>query len=142
MRDLSQLVIAYESKGNKSAGTALPAAFLVSDKLRPHLAMLMGEVGFRALLSRALVLATAEAACLRPVQVGPDGSLEGLEELQTHLTPEESEESSVVLVAQLLGLLGALIGEKLTFQIVREMWPKLATSDLGLRKGDKNEKEK
>ena len=36
------------------------AVFLVCEKLRPHLAMLMGNAGFRALLSRALALAKAE----------------------------------------------------------------------------------
>jgi predicted transglutaminase-like cysteine proteinase len=57
----------------------------------------MGNVGFRALLSRALLL------------------------------------------AQLLGLLVAFIGEDLTLRLVREVWPKLSLNDLDLGTGDKNE---
>jgi hypothetical protein len=47
-------------------------------------------------------------------------------------------EGSVVLVAQLLALLVAFIGENLTLRMVREVWPKLPQiNDLDLRKGDK-----
>jgi hypothetical protein len=34
-------------------------------------------------------------------------------------------EGGVVLVAQLLGLLVAFVGERLTLKIVREVWPNL-----------------
>jgi len=60
MRDFADRLIAYETGGNNSSETKTPAACLVSEKLRPHLATLMGNVGFRALLSRALALANAE----------------------------------------------------------------------------------
>jgi hypothetical protein len=38
----------------------------------------------------------------------------------------------VALVAQLLGLLAAFIGESLMLQIVRDVWPQLARKDLQL----------
>jgi len=63
--------------------------------------------------------------------------LEGLEELQAQVDPEEMAEGSVVLVAQLLALLVAFIGENLTLQMVREVWPKLSLNDLDFDKGDK-----
>jgi hypothetical protein len=142
MRDLSQCLIAYETRGNKSSETKTPAAFLVGEKLRPHLATLMGNVGFRALLSRALALANAEVPWLRAVHVKADGSLEGLDELEAQVDPEEMAEGTVVLAAQLLGLLVVLIGENLTLRLVREAWPKLSLNDLDFGKGDKNEKAK
>lgn len=142
MRDLSQCLIAYETSGNKSSETKTPAACLVGEKLRPHLAILMGNVGFRALLSRALALANTDVAWLRAVQVNADGSLEGLDELVTQVDPDEIFEGCVVLLAQLLGLLVAFIGENLTLRLVREVWPKLSLNDLDFGKGAKNEKTK
>jgi hypothetical protein len=81
MRNFAERLIAYETRENKSSKTKLPAACLVGEKLRPYLAALMGTVGFRALLSRSLVLANTDVPWLRAVHVKADGSLEGLEEL-------------------------------------------------------------
>src|SRR5450759_419446 len=142
MRDLSQCLIAYETRGNKSSETKSPAACLVGEKLRPHLAALLGNVGFRALLSRALALANTDVPWLRAVHVKADGSFEGLGELATQVDPDEIFEGCVVLLAQLLGLLVAFIGENLTLRLVREVWPKLSLNNLDFGKGDKNEKPK
>ncbi len=90
----------------------------------------MGNVGFRALLSRALALANAEVPWLCAVHVKSDGSLEGLDELEAQVHPQEIFEGRVVLLAQLLGLLVALIGENLTLRLVREAWSKLSFNDL------------
>ena len=140
MRTFSERLISYESDGDKSAGLNTPSVFQVSEKLRPHLAALMGVAGFRALLSRALVLAQEEVRWLRAVHVKSDGGLEGLEELQAQVAPEEFVEGRVVLLAQLLGLLVAFIGEKLMLQIVRDVWPELLLKDLDFNKGRPNEK--
>ena len=142
MRDLSQCLIAYETGENKSSETKAPAACRVGEKLRPHLATLMGNVGFRALFLRALALANADVPWLRAVQVKADGSLEGLEELEAQVHSDEIFEGCVVLLAQLLGLLVAFIGENLTLRLVRDVWPKLSLNDLDFGKGDKNEKAK
>ena len=134
--------MADEALGNKSSGTKPPAGFHVSEKLRPRLATLMGDGGFRALVSRALVLATADVPWLRAVTVKADGSLECLEEL--HAQPESYElfEGRVVLLAELLGLLMAFIGENLTLRLVREVWPKIPLNDLDFGKGVEYEKAK
>ena len=137
MRDLSQCLIAYETRGNKSSETKTPTACLVGEKLRPHLAALLGNVGFRALLSRALALANTDIPWLRAVHVKADGSFEGLDELEAQVDPEEIFEGCVVLLAQLLGLLAAFIGENLTLHLVRDVWPKLSLKDLDFGKGDK-----
>jgi hypothetical protein len=139
MRAFSERLIAYETRANNSPDTETPATFLVVEKLRPNLATLMGNIGFRALLSRALVLTNAEVAWLRAVRVKADGSFEGLDELEAHVNPEEIAEGRVVLLAQLLGLLVAFIGETLTLRLVRDVWPKLSLADLDLGTGDKNE---
>jgi len=142
MRDFAGRLIAYETRENKSSETKTPAAFHVSEKLRPHLMTVIGNTGFRALLSRALALANAEVPWLRAVHVKSDGSLEGLDELEAQVDPEEIFQGRVVLLAQLLGLLVAFVGEKLTLRLVREVWPKLSLNDLHLDIGDKDEKTK
>jgi len=142
MRDFAERLIAYQTRENKSSETKTPAAFHVFEKLRPHLAAVMGYTGFRALLSRALALANAEVPWLRAVLVKSDGSLEGLDELEAQVDPEGIFEGRVVLLARLLGLLVAFVGENLTLWLVREVWPKLSLNDLDLGIGDKNEKTK
>jgi hypothetical protein len=119
MRDLAERLIAHEARGNKSP--KIPLALLVDERLRPHLTTLMGSVGFRALLSRALVLANAEIPWLRAVHVKPDSSFAGLGELEANVGPEDFLEGCVVLLAQFLGLLVTFIGEDLTLRLVREV---------------------
>jgi hypothetical protein len=130
MRNLAERLIALEARGSKSSETINRAAFHVCEKLRPQLATLMGNGGFRTLLSRALVLATVEVSWLRAVYVKADGSLEGLAELGAQADPEEIAEGRVVLLAQLLGLLVAFIGEGLTLRLARDVWPQLSVNDL------------
>jgi len=142
MRDFAERLIGHETRKNKSSETKTPAACRVAEKLRPHLATLMGNLGFRALLSRALALANAEVPWLRAVHVNADGSLEGLDELGAQVDPDEIFEGCVALLAQLLGLLVAFIGEDLTLRLVREVWPKLSLNNLDAGKGDKNENPK
>ena len=81
MRGFAERLIAYETRGNNSSKANTKAVFLFEEKLRPHLSTLMGNDGFRALLSRALGLAGGEVAWLRAVHVKADGSFEGLDEL-------------------------------------------------------------
>ena len=140
MRNFARRLILSEAGGNKSAKINAPDAFNVCEKLRPPLAALMGNAGFRALLSRALALASAEAPWLRSVHVKSDGALGGLEQLPAQLDLDQFFEGRVVLLAQLLGLLVAFIGENLTLRLVGGVWPKARLNDLELAKGAKNEK--
>ena len=146
LRAFAERLIASETPGKKSAGTKSDAAFPVVDKLRPHLATLMGNTGFRALLARSLLLAGTEVAWLRTLKVTADGSLEKLDEVATPADPEKIFEGHVVLLAHLLGLLMAFIGESLTLRLVGEVWPKLppppGKNDLNFDKGNENEKTK
>ena len=125
MRGVAERLIAHETSDNKASEPKVPAAFQVVERLRSPLATLMGKAGFRVLVSRALGLAGKEVPWLRTVHVKADGALEGWEELQPQLDPEEWRAGGLALIAQLLGLLVALIGENLTLQLVREVWPKL-----------------
>ena len=140
MREFARRLIAFETKGNKSRQTQLPIIGLVDEKLRPHLSNIMGSAGFRALLSRSIALARTELPWLRTVQVNADGTLQGWDELHAQVSPDDFVDGSVVLLAQLLGLLVAFIGESLTLRMAGELWPKLSLTDLEFSRRGKHEK--
>jgi hypothetical protein len=132
MRDFAARLIAHEA-GPRSGGMGASTAFAVSERMRTHLTTLMGNGGHRALLMRALALAGTEVSWLREVRVAVDGTLEEPAPSDGLVDPEVLREGGVVLIAQLMGLLVAFIGERLTLQLVREVWPKLPARDLNFK---------
>ena len=137
MRDFAAHLITYEAKLKKSMGMTTPVSFPVLERLRPHLTTLMGNAGFRALLLRALALAGADVPWLASAQVEPNGYLDLSEEQKSQISPSQFLEGRVVLLAQLLGLMVAFIGEKLTLQLVRDVWPRLPLKDFNFSQEDR-----
>ena len=121
LRIYAERLTAHEMRRNASSKPNPTAAFVVIEKLSPHFSALMGVAGFRALISRALVLASAEVACLSELHVRADGSFEGLNEFEAQANPEEIAAGGLVLLARLLGLLVTLIGENLTLQLLNNV---------------------
>lgn len=136
MRTVAERVIAHEAKGRRRHASSAPAALLACERLRSELASLVGNTGVQALFMRALALAGAEFAWLRTIRVGADGSLQGFEGTQAPVEPDEIAAGGVVLLAHLLALLAAFIGESLTLRIVREQWPQLSLNGLDRNKGN------
>ena len=128
---LAHSLIAFELQSNQGT-TATSEAFRACDRLRPPLTSLMGSGGFRAIHARALNLAGGKVPWLRGVQLAADGSLAGLEELQQQVEPNDFRQGGAVVLAHLLGLLVAFIGEPLTFRLVREAWPRIPLDGLEL----------
>ena len=118
LRIYAERLITYEMSQTASSKSNPTAAFVVIEKLGPHFGALMGAAGFRALLSRALVLASAEVGWLGELHVNADDSFEGLSELEAHANPEEVAAGGIVLIARLLGLMVTFIGEDLTLQLL------------------------
>ncbi len=120
-----------DETGGKSAhlGASKAAAHFI-EELRPVLSTLMGNGGFRALLSRAVALTRAEIPGLNSLNVKADGSLEGWEQSEGEVTPDELSNGSAVLLAQLFGLLVAFVGVKLTLRLVSEVRPSVSLEDL------------
>ena len=130
MRTIAKRLIVHEARGNKSSVMKVAADFSACEKMRPHLATLVGNGGYHALLSRALALAQAEVPWLRVVRVKAEGTLEGVEQHRAQLAPDKFFEGKVVLFVQLLGLLVAFIGEDLTLRLVRKVWPNVKLDGL------------
>jgi hypothetical protein len=142
MRAFAKCLIDYETGGNILRESDPLADFRAPEKLRPQLFALMGRTGFRSLLSRALAMAGEEVTWLRAVHITKDGSLEGLPDLKAEVKPEQFTEGSIVLLAQMLRSLVAFVGEDVTLQQMRQVWPKLPLQNLTFKSGDKDEKAK
>jgi hypothetical protein len=142
LRRLAERLLAHETLLlSKSPEPPGQATFQILDDLRLRLLNLTGMSGFRGLLSRAIAVSSDEARWLRAVHVKGDGSLAGFEE-HASLAPGQFAEGKVVLLAQLLGMLFAMIGVDLTLRLVRDIWPNLSFGDSNLGNGDADEKEK
>jgi hypothetical protein len=139
MRSLAEQLIAFDASKIDPSASESRVTFRVINQLRPHLATLMGDGGFRALLSRALVLATAEDPSLAGISMRENGTLGASEAPHSESDPAEFLEGRVILVAQLLGLLEAFIGPMLASHIVGEVWPEFPLSNRDFGKEARNE---
>ena len=140
LRDFAERLISIGVIETKSSASKPPAVFTVIEKLRPCLAQVVGHLGFTAVLSRALVIAKADLSWLRAVHVKPDGSLEGLDELEAKVDPQEIAEGRVILLAEFVSLLVELIGERIVLQLVHQAMPQVSKDDLYFGKGSEREK--
>ncbi len=120
--NLALRLIALEEALHTS-GDTVNTAVQVCDKLRQPLAKLTGVVGFRSLMSRALVLATKETPALDAVQVREDGSLDGVAIHGNQQQAALDQAAGLSVATQLLTLLVAFIGEPLTLRLVCDVWP-------------------
>ena len=136
MRHLAKRLSVFERRAGKPAEINVSPSFEVCEKLRVYLGTFMGSRGFCELLSCALPRARAEIPWLAAVHVKADGALDGLEELGAKHKQHELFEGGIVLVAQLLGLLVAFIGQTLTLRFLKEVWPEVPLDDLASREGD------
>ena len=127
LRDAARRLLALEANGTERDATE--AALSALGKIRSHLSKLVGITGFQVLLERALTMTKAEAGWLTSVRVQSDATLEGFGEAAQNQSDDVTLEGSVALLAQLLRLLIAFIGENLTVGIVRDVWPDSQAAD-------------
>lgn len=138
-RDLAQRLLDYEAAADETSVSAEPAAIRVYEKLRRSLCALAGVAGYRSLAARALTLARAKAPSLRAVEVKADGSLQILSEAELENNRRQAAEDRVILLAELLGLLHAFIGETLTLRLLQETWPNAVFDGCNSGEGEKHE---
>ena len=61
--------------------------------------------------------------------------MEGLNEIDAKVDPEEIAKGSVVLLAEFFGLLVDLIGDRLLLQLLHQAMPNISKNDLYFGKG-------
>ena len=81
----------------------------------------MGVDCFQALASRALALAKSESPRLRAVEITANGDLRGLGEVESRTEADEDGEAGVLVIAQLLGLFLAFLGEATTLRLIEDL---------------------
>ncbi len=96
-------------------------------ELGAHLSALIGPEGYRALLARALHLASDEFALLSSVRPGiaPPGRLVGLRSGSRNAPTAEVHAAVDATMAALLAVLEQFIGADLLQGVLREIWPRL-----------------
>jgi hypothetical protein len=120
-RELARSLVAGEVEASTISLQAQPATVRVYEKLRRQLGSPVGAEGFHALASRALALAKVEAAGLSAVQIGANGGLWGLGEVESEMNVNENDEAGVALIAQLLGLFLTFLGEATTLRLIEDL---------------------
>lgn len=141
VRDLAQRLLTYESGGDDTSEPAGSATLRVYEKLRQRLVELAGTAGFQALACRALTLARSEDPALDAVGVTADGNLEGMSTIESPINAGKDRiyDGGVVLISRLLGLLLIFLGEALTMNLIRDVWPDAALDDCSSENGRKRE---
>jgi hypothetical protein len=131
LRDLARRLFALEAK-NAHTSAALGEALEKSCvRLHAQLDPLIGDGGFRALLARALHLATKEFAWLDAVRVKehPACDLVGLREAMKGQKASAANEAFALVLANIIWLLVTFIGEDIAFGLVAEVWPEAETTE-------------
>jgi hypothetical protein len=110
---------------------------MVCERLRSALTPFVGTAGVRALMRRALVLANEDEPTLAGVRLLEDGSLAGFGDPGAEEGARRAgARGGVALIARLLDLLIAFIGEPLMLRLLSDAWPDVPAGSLRSRIGD------
>jgi hypothetical protein len=120
-RDLARSLIASDADSSTTSLHTEPASARIYERLRRRLASPVGVDGFQAIASRALALAKSQSPQLSAVQVTANGSLRGLGEVESQTNADEDGEAGIILIAQLLGLFLAFLGEATTLRLIGDL---------------------
>jgi hypothetical protein len=136
LRVLSARLLNMRPSGTLGLPEGRTAAALHSFvELGERMCSLIGTQGYRALVERALHLATREFPLLKTVRPGiaSPGMLVGLPKGSRHVQAKEVPNAVVATLARLLWLLEQFLGNDLTERIVLEVWPWAAECGSGQR---------
>lgn len=116
----AQRLLDDAATGCDDAAAIARAAEGVFEGLHEHLARLVGVLGWRTLLARSLKLARAELPALDRIEVRADGTIAGLAGAFAAWSPEETLVAATALLAQVIDLLAAFVGEDLAIHLVND----------------------
>jgi len=114
-------LLALEGASGGDSNETAAAAGRVYDKLDARLTSLLGAAGVHALFARSAKLAQRELASLAEADI-----LESSQKLYVHLqglAPEVATRAAEALFGSFLALITTFIGERLTLQALRSVWP-------------------
>ena len=127
LRRVAMLLLAHEAGGQPATSETLAAAAgRVLDRLSQRLAEVIGPAGVQAIVLRAVKLRKSEYAFLDERIVprqGGESLAEPLRECLRDQAPDVIQEVSVILFATFTGLLATVIGDRLTWSLLQQIWP-------------------
>jgi hypothetical protein len=127
LRRAATLLFAHEANAEPATSEALAAAAArLLDRLSYRLAQVIGPVGVQAIFLRAIKLREAEFTFLGKRIVASeraDSISESLLACLREQEPDVIQEVSVILFATFAGLLATVIGDRLAWSLLQQMWP-------------------
>ena len=127
LRRVATRLLAHEMGGQPATAESLAAASgRLLDRLSARLGEVIGPAGVRAIFLRAVKLRSTEFPFLDE-RIVPESQGESLaESLRARLQGQQTEgiqEASVILFATFAGVLAAVIGDRLTWSLLQQIWP-------------------
>ena len=134
-------LLGHEAGGDGASSEALAAASgRVLDLLSQGLAQVIGHFGVNAILLRAVNLCKHEFPFLDerivPVERGESGG-ESLRACLQEQEPEVIRKASATLLVTVASLLATVIGDRLAWSLVRDVWPEALRSETELREDER-----
>jgi hypothetical protein len=127
LREAATRLLEHEAGGDQATAEDLAAAAgRLMERLSQRLAQVIGPGGVEAILLRTVALRRAEFPFLdqRIVLVrNSERPGEALRVRLQELEPDVIRNASVILVATFAGLLATVIGDKLAWSFLRDLWP-------------------
>ena len=121
IRDWARRLIASEVDADAHSEQTEFATLRAYEKLRRQLCAPIGADAFQALASRALSLAKSQFPRPSAVQLTANGGLRGFGEVEFQMDTDEDGEVGIILIAQLLGLFLALLGEAALVRLIESV---------------------
>ncbi len=127
LRRAATRLLAHEAGGEPATSETLAAASgRLLDRLSHRLAEVIGPEGVEAIFLRAVKLRKPEFAfldkCIVPRERG-DSLAEPLRDCLREQEPDVIREVSVILFATFAGLLANVIGDRLSWSLLQQIWP-------------------
>jgi hypothetical protein len=127
LRRVATRLLAHEAGEEPTTSDALASASgRLLDRLTHRLAEVIGPAGVQAIFLRAVKLQKPEFAFLDEriiPRARGDSLAEPLRACLREQEPEVVQEVSVILFATFAGLLATVIGERLSWSLLKQIWP-------------------
>lgn len=140
LRRAATRLLAHEAGGEPATSETLAAASArLLDRLAHRVALVIGPVGVQAIFRRAVKLRKPEFAFLDERIIPPergDSLAEPLRACLREQEPEVIQEVSVILFATFAGLLANVIGDRLTWSLLQQIWPDTLLPDTELQEAE------
>jgi hypothetical protein len=134
LRGAARRLLEHEAGGEQATADDLAAAAgRLLERLSQRLAQVIGPEGVEAILLRTVALRRVDFPVLDQSIVPGQNSERPGEALRTRLQqlePDVIKDVSIILVATFVGLLATVIGDRLAWSLVRDLWPDTLRSDI------------